>query len=221
MALITTSPTKPKSFIFSPLCQARKSQTNKVLTLGNPNLQHKQIKTSFLHHVYKYNKRESLAIVNAVSIEATEPKPEPEKIPEGETYGRILLSDVVVKRKRSLLSGRNWNSLDISTAGVVLAMHLLALFAPFYFTWSALGVALGLYVVTGLLGITLSFHRNLSHKSFKLPKWLEYLFAYCGVQSLQVKLSCFFKSRLLLLQLKKNLHFIIYFGGFRGIQLIG
>lgn len=147
-----------------------------------------------MYHVYNYNKREPLAIVNAVSIESTEPKPEPEpeQIPEVETYGRILLSDVVVKRRRSLFSGRNWNSLDISTAGVVLAMHLLALFAPFCFTWSSLWVALGLYVVTGLLGITLSFHRNLSHRSFKLPKWLEYLFAYCGVQSLQVKLSCFF-----------------------------
>lgn len=140
-----------------------------------------------MYHVYKYNKRESLAIVNAVSIESTEPKPEPEpeQIPEVETYGRILLSDVLVKRRRSLFSGRNWNSLDISTAGVVLAMHLLALFAPFCFTWSSLRVAFGLYVVTGLLGITLSFHRNLSHRSFKLPKWLEYLFAYCGVQSLQ------------------------------------
>jgi fatty-acid desaturase len=36
-----------------------------------------------------------------------------------------------------------------------------------------------------MFGITLSFHRNLSHKSFKLPKWLEYTFAYCGVQALQ------------------------------------
>ncbi|KAK2651642.1 hypothetical protein Ddye_011498 [Dipteronia dyeriana] len=36
-----------------------------------------------------------------------------------------------------------------------------------------------------LLGITLSYHRNLSHRSFKLPKWLEYMCAYCGVQALQ------------------------------------
>jgi stearoyl-CoA desaturase (delta-9 desaturase) len=45
---------------------------------------------------------------------------------------------------------------------------------------------MALYVITGMFGITLSFHRNLSHKSFKLPKWLEYTFAYCGVQALQV-----------------------------------
>ncbi|KAJ0700818.1 putative fatty acid desaturase domain, acyl-CoA desaturase [Helianthus annuus] len=99
--------------------------------------------------------------------------------------GRILFSDVVVARPRDVYTGRKWNAMDIATAGVVVAMHLLCGFAPFTFSWRALSVAVGLYVVTGLLGITLSFHRNLSHKSFKLPKWLEYAFAYCGVQALQ------------------------------------
>lgn len=36
------------------------------------------------------------------------------------------------------------------------------------------------------LGITLSFHRQLSHKSFQTPKWLEYALAYCGVLAVQV-----------------------------------
>ncbi|XP_010250157.2 PREDICTED: palmitoyl-monogalactosyldiacylglycerol delta-7 desaturase, chloroplastic-like [Nelumbo nucifera] len=100
-------------------------------------------------------------------------------------FGRILLSDVVVKQRRRVYFGRKWNSLDVATAGVVLAMHVLCLFAPFTFNWGAFWVAVALYVVTGLFGITLSFHRNLSHRSFKLPKWLEYFFAYCGVQALQ------------------------------------
>lgn len=99
---------------------------------------------------------------------------------------RILLSDVVVRRRREVFWGRKWTSLDIGTAGVVVATHLLTLLAPFQFNWAAFWVAISLYVVTGLFGITLSYHRNLSHRSFKLPKWLEYLFAYCGVQALQV-----------------------------------
>ena len=93
--------------------------------------------------------------------------------------GKIVVSNEVVRRRRK------WNSLDVGTAGVVLAMHFLSVFAPFVFNWSAFWLAMALYAVTGLLGITLSFHRNLSHKSFKLPKWLEYSFAYCGVQALQ------------------------------------
>lgn len=120
--------------------------------------------------------------VNPIVKAASAPVEESE---EKSRIGRILLSDVVVKRKRNLYWGRKWNSLDIGTAGVVVAMHLLSLFAPFTFNWGAFWTAVGLYVITGLLGITLSFHRNLSHRSFKLPKWLEYFFAYCGVQALQ------------------------------------
>uniref|UniRef100_A0A2P2IR69 Delta 9 desaturase n=1 Tax=Rhizophora mucronata TaxID=61149 RepID=A0A2P2IR69_RHIMU len=127
--------------------------------------------------------------VKRTVVESDEPDGEiPQPEPKAKNFGRILLSDVVVKRKRNVFWSRKWSSLDISTAGVILAMHLLSLFAPFCFNWGAFWVAFGLYVVTGLLGITLSFHRNLSHRSFKLPKWLEYLFAYCGVQALQVNL---------------------------------
>jgi stearoyl-CoA desaturase (delta-9 desaturase) len=67
----------------------------------------------------------------------------------------------------------------------MLFMHAACLLAPFTFSWDAFAVFAGLYFITGCLGITLSFHRNLSHKSFKLPKPLEYLFAYCGIQALQ------------------------------------
>ncbi|XP_076882493.1 palmitoyl-monogalactosyldiacylglycerol delta-7 desaturase, chloroplastic-like [Bidens hawaiensis] len=96
-----------------------------------------------------------------------------------------MFSDVVVTRPRKVFSGRKWNAVDIVIVVAVAAMHLLCVLAPFTFNWRALWVAVGLYVMTGLLGITLSFHRNLSHKSFKLPKWLEYAFAYCGAQALQ------------------------------------
>ncbi|BBH02312.1 delta 9 desaturase 1, partial [Prunus dulcis] len=80
--------------------------------------------------------------------------------------------------------GRKWNLLDIATAVVFFILHCLCVMAPFHFTWPALWVACALYLVTGF-GVTLSFHRNLAHKSFRLPKWLEYLFAYFGVLSLQ------------------------------------
>ena len=44
---------------------------------------------------------------------------------------------------------------------------------------------MGMYFITGCLGITLSYHRQLSHRSFTTPKWLEYVFAYCGVMAVQ------------------------------------
>lgn len=67
----------------------------------------------------------------------------------------------------------------------VSVLHLLCVFAPFTFTWSGFWLAIALLWLTGLFGLTLSYHRNLSHRSFKLPKWLEYFFAYCGVLAVQ------------------------------------
>lgn len=80
--------------------------------------------------------------------------------------------------------GKQWDFMDILTSAVVVCPHGLSLLAPFQFNWGALLVAVVLYFVTGL-GVTISYHRNLAHRSFKVPRWLEYFFAYCGVLSLQ------------------------------------
>lgn len=62
-------------------------------------------------------------------------------------------------------------------------IHLGACFAflPVNFSWSAVGLAIFLHWVTGGLGITLAWHRLLSHRSFQAPKWLEYVLVFCGV----------------------------------------
>jgi stearoyl-CoA desaturase (delta-9 desaturase) len=63
--------------------------------------------------------------------------------------------------------------------GVFLAL------VPAFFSWKAIGVALLLYWVTGGLGITLGFHRLITHRSFQTPKWLEYFLAFCGTLACQ------------------------------------
>lgn len=98
---------------------------------------------------------------------------------------KIWMSDVVVKKRRNYFGNRQWTAKDLTYAGFMALMHGLCLCAPATFSWNAFLVFVELYVITGMLGITLSYHRNLSHKSFKVPKWLEYTFAYCGVQAIQ------------------------------------
>ncbi|XVF86446.1 hypothetical protein PTKIN_Ptkin18bG0041000 [Pterospermum kingtungense] len=182
MALITSSLSKPKSLPFSPLRTGKTRPCScKVINFGHLiNRKQSPLHSRFI--ITQWNRsscsnRVVLASANGVSIGAKEVKP------EGKIGDRIWFSDVVVQRRKEFWK-RKWNTLDIATVIIVLATHLLCLFAPFHFNWPAFWVAAGLYVATGL-GITLSFHRNLSHRSFKLPKWLEYLFAYCGVQALQ------------------------------------
>ena len=67
----------------------------------------------------------------------------------------------------------------------IAVIHLGALWAPFTFTWSAFWVFMVLQLATGLLGITLCFHRLLAHRSFQVPKWLEYVLTICGALALQ------------------------------------
>lgn len=93
-------------------------------------------------------------------------------------------------RKKRALWERKWKRLDIVKAFASLFVHFLCLLAPFNFTWPALRVALIVYTVGGL-GITVSYHRNLAHRSFKVPKWLEYFFAYCGLLAIQVRALLF------------------------------
>ena len=66
----------------------------------------------------------------------------------------------------------------------IFFIHVVALFAPFYFNWQAFRLFLILQAVTAL-GVTLCFHRLLTHRSFMVPRWLEYILTICGTLSLQ------------------------------------
>jgi fatty-acid desaturase len=72
-------------------------------------------------------------------------------------------------------AGLNWASVVW-----VAALHAGVFLAPFTFTWSGLAVFAVLYLVTGL-GITLGYHRLLTHRSFATPKPVEYTLTVCGV----------------------------------------
>jgi sn-2 palmitoyl-lipid 9-desaturase len=63
--------------------------------------------------------------------------------------------------------------------------HVGALFAPWCFSWSALGVAVFLNWLCGGVGICLGYHRLLTHRSLAVPKPLERLIAFCGSLAVQ------------------------------------
>lgn len=64
-------------------------------------------------------------------------------------------------------------------------VHGLALLAIPFFSWSALGVMIGLHWLFGSIGICLGYHRLLSHRSFRVPRWLERSIALLGALALQ------------------------------------
>jgi stearoyl-CoA desaturase (delta-9 desaturase) len=71
--------------------------------------------------------------------------------------------------------------------GIALAIiHIgaLGVFFPMFFSWSAVVVGVVLYIATGM-GITLAFHRLLTHRSLVVPKPVEYALTVIGTLALQ------------------------------------
>ena len=76
---------------------------------------------------------------------------------------------------------------DYGTAIGLAVIHLGALAAllPALFSWKAAGVMLLMFWVAGGLGITLGFHRLLTHRGFTVPRPVEYLLALFGTLAVQ------------------------------------
>jgi len=99
-----------------------------------------------------------------------------------------------MRRARALHTNRDGDHLATTAAGknwtVILfmaAIHLLAIVAllPQFWSWAGVATLVILYWVTACLGVTIGYHRLLSHRSFRVPRWLERFFATCGALSCQ------------------------------------
>lgn len=82
--------------------------------------------------------------------------------------------------KQKLNTDINWN-----TAIFMVIFHVGAIAAFFAFSWKWFIVSLILKWVAGSLGIGIGFHRLLTHRGFKTPKWLEYVLTFFGTLTLE------------------------------------
>ena len=64
-------------------------------------------------------------------------------------------------------------------------VHLGALAAIPFFSWSAFILCMVLVFIVSPIGVTLTYHRMLTHRAFKVPRWLEYILAVIGTYSAQ------------------------------------
>lgn len=65
------------------------------------------------------------------------------------------------------------------------AFHVGAIAALFFFSWKGLFLALALWWVAGSWGIGMGYHRLLTHRGYKAPKWLEYFLTICATLALE------------------------------------
>jgi len=79
---------------------------------------------------------------------------------------------------------RNINLVAVFGPFVVLAAVVPLAWRTDLLNWSDIAVFALMYVVSGL-GVTVGFHRLLTHRAFQTHKWLEYAFAVAGSLAVQ------------------------------------
>ena len=97
-----------------------------------------------------------------------------------ETNTAAEMNVATLRKERSSRDGVNW-----VTAIFMGLFHVGAIAALFFFTWKAFFVACFLWWVSGSLGIGMSYHRLLTHRGYKTPKWVEYFLTVCATLALE------------------------------------
>src|SRR3974390_1114747 len=80
---------------------------------------------------------------------------------------------------------RDEKQVNWGTATAMFLFHAGAIAALFFFTWKAFFIACFLWWVSAGLAIGLAYHRLLTHRGFKTPKWMEYFLTACATLALE------------------------------------
>src|SRR5216683_3224335 len=86
----------------------------------------------------------------------------------------------IFKRDKTFSRPVNW-----ITTFFMVAFHIGAVAALFTFGWKPFLVAVLLWWVAGSLGVGMGYHRLLTHRGYKTPKWVEYFLTTCATLSLE------------------------------------
>jgi len=81
---------------------------------------------------------------------------------------------------RKYQKGVNW-----VTAIAMIGFHVGAVAAFFYIDIGAMLAAVALWIVAGMFGIGMGYHRLLTHRGYKTPRWVEYFLTLCGALALE------------------------------------
>ncbi|MDZ4797971.1 MAG: fatty acid desaturase [Bryobacteraceae bacterium] len=83
------------------------------------------------------------------------------------------------------MTDSRYSSINPSTAIALGVFHTGAIAALFFFSWQAFWTAVFLNWLALSLGIGMGYHRLLTHRSYKVPSWIEYFLTICATLALE------------------------------------
>jgi stearoyl-CoA desaturase (delta-9 desaturase) len=121
------------------------------------------------------------------TTDTTRTVPTPPVTPASIEAARQLAAEVARKVKQDLRMGREHQEGRINwiTAIVMGLFHVGAIAALFCFSWVHLAVFCFMYFFAINVGIGMAYHRLLTHRGYRTPKWMEYFLTACGTMALE------------------------------------
>ena len=120
--------------------------------------------------------------MNTVLTQADE-----EAVATAEANRMEAVRQATLKIKQDLRMGREHQEGRINwiTSIFMGAFHAGAIAALFFFSWKNLAAAMIMYFFAINVGIGMAYHRLLTHRGYRVPKWLEYFLSACGTMALE------------------------------------
>jgi len=100
---------------------------------------------------------------------------------------RTTSEETARKIKQDLRMGREFQQGRINwiTTIAMGLFHVGAIAALFFFSWTNLAAFVVFYILAINVGIGMAYHRLLTHRGYKTPKWVEYFITACGCLALE------------------------------------
>jgi stearoyl-CoA desaturase (delta-9 desaturase) len=96
-------------------------------------------------------------------------------------------AEVARRVKQDLRMGRAYQQgrINWTTAAVMALFHVGAIAALFCFSSKNLAAFAIMYFFAINVGIGMAYHRLLTHRGYRVPRWLEYFLTACGTMALE------------------------------------
>src|SRR6202162_2798756 len=92
---------------------------------------------------------------------------------------------IVTKKASKVTTKPNYSYFNWFTSAIMILLHIGAVAALFMFSWKAFIISAVLYWMAIGFGIGMGYHRLHTHRSYRVPKFIEYFFAICGTLTLE------------------------------------